>query len=160
MPPLCLMTALCQAIALATLCGLALTYSRWLARAVARPLAPAYAGRRLRVDPVQLQARLHEHVQLRSHASATAHRDRQGAPRDQDRRPAADRRPGTQHEVLHFNVSSATNKTAWPQMLGVTVDFIDSDTGMAGLYNHTLLRTPTSLEFAATADSPSPSGAR
>ena len=42
---------------------------------------------------------------------------------------------GTQHEVLHFNVSSATNKTAWPQMLGVTVDFIDSDTGMAGLYN-------------------------
>ena len=65
---------------------------------------------------------------------------------------------GTQHEVLHFNVSSATNTTAWPQMLGVTIDFIDSDTGMTGLYNHKLLCTPKSLEFAATADNPS--GAR
>ena len=132
------------------------TYSRWLARAVARPLALAHAGRRLRVDPVQLQARLHKHLQLQAHAPATAHRDRQVA------RPGTkiddQQIAGTQNEVLHFNVSSANNKTAGPQTLGVTVDFIDSDTGMAGLYNHKRLRTPKSLEFAATAASPS--GAR
>ena len=157
MPPLWLMTALCQAIVVATLCGRALTYSRWLVRALARALA--LAGRRLRVDPVQLRARLHEHLQLQAHAPAThivTDKSRPGTKID-DQQIA-----GTQHEVLHFNVSSATNKTAWPQMLGVTVDFIDSDTSMAGtvdvdpsMYNHKLLRTPKSLEFAATADSPS-----
>ena len=36
----------------------------------------------------------------------------------------------TQHEALHF--SGATDKTAWPQMLGVTVNFIDTDIGMVG----------------------------
>ena len=43
-------------------------------------------------------------------------------------------------------------------MLGFTVDFIDYDTRMSSLYNQKHLRTPKSLEFAATADSPS--GAR
>ena len=122
---------------------------------VARSSSPL-GGRRLRVNQVQLQARLHKHLQLRAHALATAHRDRQVAHRDQDRRPA--QIAGTQHEVLHFNVSSATDKTAWPQMLGVTVDFIDCDTGMAGVYNHKRLRTPKSLEFAATADRCQPLG--